>query len=374
MKLAVVNLTGGGLSGGYRKYLQTMLPLLKADPRLRRLEVFMPPGARWPELGVEVSEWRRADARLGFRGLKRRLREMAPDVVFIPTARWLYCRDVPVVVMVRNMEPLRVPCKGNPAMTKVRNLARAYAAWAACRRAAGVIAVSGHVRDHLLGSWRLSPERVGVVPHGVGPRLGRRETVRPRALGAAEGPFLFTAGSIRPARGLRDLLVASARIQERGFQHRIVIGGAPDPDSTSYSVGLRQFAVKLGVADLVCWAGQLTPAEMAWCFTNSAAFVMTSWAEACPNTALEALSYGCLSVSTDQPPMPELFGGSAYYYRARDGASLAESLLQALGAPEAERLARRAAAEGRAKCYDWKVTAERTLEELEKAVARGTRR
>jgi glycosyltransferase involved in cell wall biosynthesis len=346
-----------------------MVPLFKADPRVDRLAIFVPPGDCWPELDAEVSVWTKADARLGLGGLKRRLRELAPDVVFIPTARWFDCGAVPTVIMVRNMEPLLVPFEGNPLPTKVKNLARAYSARRACQRATRIIAVSDHVRDFVVGRWKIPDERVGTVRHGVGEQVPTGERMRPAALGEGSDEFVFTAGSIRPARGLRDIVVAAARLKESGLPHRIVVGGAPDPDSVQYAADIKHLAAMLGVADRISWAGQLTAVEMAWCFSNCAAFAITSWAEACPNTVLEALSYGCLSVSTDQPPMPEFFAESAYYYPARDGEALARRLLEALNAPPAQQQAMRGGAVARASRYNWQTTAQRTLEELEIAMS-----
>ena len=45
MKVAIVNLTSGGMSGGYLKYLRTLVPLLRQDPRISRLDVFVPEGS-----------------------------------------------------------------------------------------------------------------------------------------------------------------------------------------------------------------------------------------------------------------------------------------------------------------------------------------
>jgi hypothetical protein len=50
---------------------------------------------------------------------------------------------------------------------------------------------------------------------------------------------------------------------------------------------------------------------MAWCFESCEAFVVTSRGEARPNMVLEALSHGCLSLSTDRPPLPQMLAGAA---------------------------------------------------------------
>ena len=94
---------------------------------------------------------------------------------------------------------------------------------------------------------------------------------------------------------------------------------------------------------------------------------MTSRAEACPNIVLEAMSYGCLSISTDQQPMPEFFGDSAAYYRAKDGERLATVLAFALGSSDETKSAKNTIAVSRAKQFDWKTTANQTVEQLELA-------
>src|SRR5262245_56919541 len=106
MTLALVNLTAGGMSGGYVKYLRQMVPLIAADARVRRLDVWLPPALPADLIpGVEALSWPAGDALTGFRALRQRLARTRPDVVFVPTARWLDTGGIPTVVMVRNMEP-----------------------------------------------------------------------------------------------------------------------------------------------------------------------------------------------------------------------------------------------------------------------------
>jgi len=371
VNLAIVNLTAGGLSGGYVKYLRNVVPRLAADPRIHRLEVGLPPQAPAGLVpGVPTFTWPLDDARRAYRGLKAGLARLDPDVLFIPTARWLDASGVPTVVMVRNMEPLTVPFAGNTVLEGVKNLARARAARVACRRATRVLAVSEHVRDFLALRWNLAPGKIGVVYHGVEPPAEGAAPVSPAALAASgSAPFLFTAGSIRPARGLDDAIRALALPPDGHPLPRLVIAGRPDPGTRRYQRRMTGLAGSLGVSGRVVWTGQLTEPEMAWCFRHCEAFVMTSRAEACPNVALEAMSHGCRVVSTGQPPMPEFFGAAARYYRGGDARDLARAVRELLDErPEASR-DRREAARARAAGFRWADTAARTIDELARAAA-----
>jgi glycosyltransferase involved in cell wall biosynthesis len=383
MRIALVNLTSGGLSGGYRKYLDRLTPRLRLQPGVDRLDVFMPPALA----GRDELSWPRRDSLTGYRGLRKEIARLHPDVVFIPTARWFDTGGVPTVVMVRNMEPLEVPFGGNSWREGAKNLVRAYTARRACARADRVIAVSEHVSDFLRSHWHLDAGRLGVVYHGIDPP-DTIEPPRPASLSVlGRNPFLFTAGSIRPARGLEDLVGALAVAQtlpsvrsrplsaagvgaegvDKGLQ--LVVAGQVDRGAEGYDRRLQDLAERGGVAHRIIWPGHLTAAEMSWCFRNAELFVMTSRAEACPNIALEAMSHGAVTVSGENAPMPEFFRDAARYYRPGDPSSLAVAIRETLALPRDEKEALRSKARSRAGDFDWDATAERTIAELRKVVA-----
>lgn len=357
MRVAVANVTSGGVSGGYRKYLARLMPLLAADPRITALTVVVP-DATLAMPGVDVRAWDPRDARSGFRALRRLVASLAPDVVFVPTARAVPIDDVPIVTMVRNMEPLEVPFGGNTVREGLRNLARRWEAKRACRRAARVLAVSRHVRDFLVGRWGMPSGKIGLAYHGV-------DSAPAREADAPDEATLFTAGSIRPARGLEDLIEALSRLDGRV---RLRIAGRVDSGCEAYGARLRREAERGGVADRIDWLGQLDDARMSQAFHGAGLFVMTSRAEACPNTVLEAMASGCASVSVDRAPMPEFFSDAARYYRAGDGADLASRVAGLLDDTAARRgLAE--AARRRAQAFTWESTRDQTIEELQRAAA-----
>lgn len=370
MRIALVNLTGGGLSGGYRKYLEEMVPRLGAHPGVRDLKMFNPASGAFPEIaGVPRFSWPSHDWARGRAGLRAAVRAYAPDVVFIPTARW-FPSGFPTVTMVRNMEPLVMPFEGNPPAERVRNLMRRREARRSCARSTRVIAVSGFVRDFLQQRWSVPAGMIGVVYHGVGAPLPAASRRRP-ALHEPDGTaWIFTAGSIRPARGLADFVDAAVELRARGREPRVLVAGDVSGRAGRFRDRFVADARKRGVHDCFVFLGALSPSEMAWCFANCAAFAMTSRVEACPNTALEALSYGTRCIAADNEPLPEIFVDGADYYPAGDGRRLGAALHQALSEPASARAQWRERALDRATHFDWNRTADQTVLELQRAAGR----
>ncbi len=362
MKLAIVMLTNGLLSGGAAKHLRIITPLLAQDARIQDMRIFVPQGsAGGLPNEADIVEFPVSGPGSDFKQLRQALLEFGPQVLFVPSARYLATPGARTVTMVRNMEPLETPFRGNRMVDRIKNLARRYAAWRSSRKADRIIAVSGHVANYLVSKWNVPKAKIATVYHGVETPPAPR---RPTSIdGLGDQKFIFSAGSIRPARGLHDLVAAIADPAVPEAIH-MVFAGQVDAGAEAYEQSLHDMATRLGVAHRIHWAGRLGPAEMSWCFSNSDLFVMTSRAEACPNTVLEALSHGCLSVSGANAPMPEFFGEAAVYYESGDSASLAQKISETLAASETARGALRAAAAERAKLYTWETCAKRTVEEL----------
>ena len=376
MHIVLANITNGGLSGGSLKYLQKLLPRIAADKRVDHLDVLVPPCAV-PALSplepvMSIHSFRPVGPTRVGSWWKVRIAELRPDVVFIPTARWVDCRCTSSVVMVRNMEPFVTPFVGNPLSERLKNLVRRRVARQACMQATRVIGVSDYVSDFLVNRLHVPCQKVRTIYHGVGAPLPRETAVRPASLNEeAPRDFFFTAGSIRPARGIEDAIAALATLQSRGRRAHLVVAGTSLRNTRKYHRRIMRLSRRLGVAEQIHWVGQLNAEEMAWCFYHSDAFVMTSRAEACPNIVLEAMQHGCRSISTDQMPMPEFFRESARYYQAGSGDSLAEQLAALRCAEQRERQRLRSLALARASDFDWQRTAEQTVSYLTEASGSG---
>jgi glycosyltransferase involved in cell wall biosynthesis len=370
MRIAIViPMRRGKGSGGFHKHLKAILPLWARSGRVQRLAIVSDEAFFASVRDLEVSLEHVTPERSG-RKLRWRRAARGFDAAFCPMARPVDIGALPLVTMVRNSEPIQPRDYRASPLWYARLLLLRRECRLACEQAARIIAVSNYVRQRLLQVFRLDASRIDVVHHGHDLGSGCTPRQPKMALPAGER-FLFSAGSIVPYRGLEDLIRATARLRRAGQQPLPVVhAGADLLLAADYSRHVRRLAVRLGVADLFFWAGSLSAAEMAWCYRNAVAFVQTSHAEACPNIVLEAMSHGCLIVSTTRQPMPELLGDAALYFDSADTEQLIRHLARLDGLRPEEQAQLREAAVRRVAAFGWEQTASRTLDVLAKVAGK----
>ena len=264
-----------------------------------------------------------------------------------------------------------MPFGGNGWRDIAKNIERAYATKVACKRANRVIAISNYVKEFLVNTWHIAPDRIGMVYHGVNPPLPPdAQKISGNVPREWSGEFLFTAGSMHPYRGLDDVIKALAILASQGVRPPVVIAGGADSTQLPYLRRMKNLAEKLGVQAQIAWTGHLEAAEMSWCYSHCRLFLMTSRVEACPNIALEAMSHGAFCLAADNPPLPEIFQEAALYYRPKCGEALAQAISAALAySPDAAGI-RRVRAKQRAGDFTWEETTDRTVQEFDRAINR----
>ena len=161
---------------------------------------------------------------------------------------------------------------------------------------------------------------------------------------------------------MKELIINKADISG------LIIAGDRDPVMNRYYKQLKKMVRNSNISDKICWAGKLNEAEMNWCYQNCHAFIMTSRVEACPNIVLEAMSHGCICVSTDSPPMPEIFGDSAIFYESEDGDALTLAIQTVLDWDNDQRMRAAERAVKRGECFSWDICVEKIVSSLAKAL------
>ena len=365
MNVAILNLTGGGISGGYKKYLVRLLPLLEV--RLDGGKILCAAPANIPVKdwfsGLTRTEFTTCKPFSPFPGhsdaaLSGKLKGFAPDLVFVPLERYFKYPGVPFVSMLVNMAPMLKNYADGSITEKARQLLQLYHAKRSAQKATHIIVTSKFVRSFLVSEWDLQAEKISVIYPGADSGEGLKPA-KPVAL-AEKGweKFFWTIGSLEKYRGLEDILAA---MQEPGAEDvKLVICASVRRQMKSYADKIKADISAKGLADRIIWVSGLSEGELAWCYKNSTAYIMTSRIEAGPNTALEALSSGAVSIAASNPPLPEFFAETVLYYPSGDGKALAARLAEVAAWGEEKRIAVSRSAYERSKLFTWEVAAEKT--------------
>jgi glycosyltransferase involved in cell wall biosynthesis len=366
MRIALIHLTRGEISGGAQIYLKKILPLWEQHPGMESVNVYI---SSWINESLHSSAKIKLislpDARNNISTLPKDIKDSNPDVVLVPTARWYNMGSIPYVTMINNMLPLVAPIRNNGIVLIILNLMRAYFMKQSCRKADKIIAVSWFVKNFLVERWKIPEEKIEVIYHGIEKPAKPGTLIPPPEIpGGFREDFIFTAGAIWPYRGLEDLLEALGILKQSGIDKKLVIAGGVY--ARKYKKRLDRIVRQYGIKDQIYWAGNINAEQMSWYYFNCSAFIMTSRVEACPITVLEAMAHACFCISTESSPMPEFFSETAWYYPPRNASALADQLKKADSLSIEEKTRLKEQAQIRSRDFTWEKCADATMELLMK--------
>jgi glycogen synthase len=271
--------------------------------------------------------------------------------------------DVPLVVTLHSMEPLR-PWKADQLGTGY-----AVSSWAerlAVERAERVIAVSAQMRGDILTHFRVDPERVVVIHNGVDAEAFRR-TERREALArhGVREPYVLFVGRISEQKGIFPLLEAARALPDD--VSLVLCASSPDTPEL-----LSRLEAAVAGRPRIRWINAMLPvAEVVELYSHAAVFVCPSIYEPFGLINLEAMACGTPVVATRVGGIPEVVvdGETGWLVPPGDEAALARALRGALADPA---LARRMGEAGRRRVeahFSWDRIAERTLAVYRDAIA-----
>jgi glycosyltransferase involved in cell wall biosynthesis len=236
----------------------------------------------------------------------------------------------------------------------------------AVRRSHRVIADSRSTREDLLSLAGARPERVDVVPLGLG--SVRRATPLPEAkvrgrFDLGERRVVLSLSAKRPHKNLRALIAALALLapEERPL---LVLPGYP----TGHEAELRERVRALALDDDVRFPSWISAAELEGLWALAAAFVYPSLYEGFGLPVLEAMARGVPVACSNASSLPEVAGEAALMFDPQDERAIAAALRRVLGDVRlAENLRDRGLE--RAREFTWERTARLTLDSYACALA-----
>ena len=198
--------------------------------------------------------------------------------------------------------------------------------------------------------YNLPPDRVWLVPNGVGPEFFH---VRPLSGGTATK--LLFVGTWIDHKGIYYLAEAFEKVLRVIPEARLTIAGCQEPEEK-----VRQCFASASQAALEVWP-LVARAEMSSLYAEHEIFVLPSLMEGMPLVLLEAMASGMPVVTTESSGMTDLVEDShdGIFVIPGDAESLSAAIVRLCRDPEL-RLRLGSAAQEKMKRYTWKETARRS--------------
>ena len=297
--------------GGFRRYLESILPALYSAgpeiewqlflPRHTALDAsLLPPGGRVTIVPGSLQAWLRVPWEEWL--LPRALESNRVDVLFSPYGAVPRRAPCPVVGTIHDIYfAMRPDTVGYWHRRYWNSVARRS------RGAATILTPSESVRRDAIALLGLGPDRVVVIPHGVSsvfqPR-GEADPEAPTAARTTDGPYILSFGPWTPRKNLAMLAEATRGFHDsRGKPIHLAVTG-PSPVAPRFD-------------HLVCLQ---TPSdrELAALMRGAMLSCVPSLHEGFGLPALEAMACGSAVVVSGGGALPEVTGGAAVVVESQD--------------------------------------------------------
>lgn len=235
------------------------------------------------------------------------------------------------------------------------------------RRAARILALSENVRQDIIETYGIPPERVTMIPLAApdhfAPVTEEDELRRVRHTYNIVGEYILSVGSIQPRKNLARLVRAYARLRDErpGVKlPKLVLVGKK---AWLYDETL-QVIEESGAGDQILLTGYVSESDLPALYSGAICFVYPSYFEGFGLPPLEAMKCGAPVIVGNQTSLPEVVGDAALMVDPFDEAEIASALARLIDNPDL-RDQLRVKGLKRAAQFSWHDTARRTLEVYE---------
>ena len=292
-------------------------------------------------------------------GLARELRRHPVEALFIPSHVIPIQHPRATVVTIHDLGYRYEP----GAHTLKRRLELDLSTrWNAHQSARIIVPSTSTARD-LEDAYRVSPERIDVVAHGVDHArfkpLNRAEIVATLNHLEITGPYMLFISTLQPRKNIGSLISAFEALDRPDLT--LVIAGRPGWKSGPIVNRILTSAVapKIQMLDYV------DSAHLPALYNGASLFVLPSLYEGFGMGVLEAMACGCPVVTSSTSSLPEVAGGAAIIVDPTSIRDLRDGFARALEPTSAVSL--RARGIERARGFSWSIAATKTIASIRRA-------
>jgi glycosyltransferase involved in cell wall biosynthesis len=240
------------------------------------------------------------------------------------------------------------------------------------RTASHVITSSDYSRRDIIETYRLPPQRVSAVPLAApqffAPVTDETELRRVRELYGIEGDYVLAVGSIQPRKNLVRLIRAFAGLRNSRSQAKLPQLILVGKKGWLYGETFRAIE-ESGIRALIKFTGYVPEHDLPPLYSGALCFVYPSYFEGFGLPPLEAMQCGAPVVAGNRTSLPEVVGEAGLLVDPLDERAITGALSRLIENLDL-RAELRVKGLKRARLFDWRETARRTLEIYE-CVARG---
>ncbi|MDQ3173467.1 MAG: glycosyltransferase family 4 protein, partial [Acidobacteriota bacterium] len=235
------------------------------------------------------------------------------------------------------------------------------------RMAARVLALSEHARLDIISTYKIAPNRVTAIPIAAPthfrPVEDEYELQRVRQIYGINGDYILSVSSIQPRKNLTRLLSAYERLRRtrpEGSLPQLVLVGKR---AWLYRETLKAIE-KLGTGVIV--TGYVPETDLPALYSGALCFVYPSFFEGFGLPPLEAMKCGTPVITGDRTSLPEVVGDGGVLVNPFDIDAIASAIATMVD-DSSFRSRLRIESLNRARIFDWRETARRTLEVYKQA-------
>lgn len=239
------------------------------------------------------------------------------------------------------------------------------------QKASRVIAVSAFTAEEIGKFYAIGKEKISVIHHGISPEFfpdqNREEFVRLReALGLPPKPYLLFVGGANPRKNHNILFQAIASHPALLQQYSLVLVGNPNFKNITLKTSIQEF----GLEGVVIGVEEVPVQSLRVLYSHASLFIFPSLYEGFGFPVLEAMACGAPVITSKYSALPEIAGDAAILVdptNARElGAAIKKVLSDSTLQKDLKEKSRKQIAN-----FDWKRTAEQTLEVYHQIGQRG---
>src|SRR2546430_9962882 len=232
------------------------------------------------------------------------------------------------------------------------------------RKAARVLSLSESVRQDIIETYGIAPERVTTIPLAAAahffPITDAKELQRVRHTYGIAGDYILTVGSIQPRKNLTRLVKAYAHLhaERHGVKlPKLVLVGKK---AWLYDETLRLIE-QSGIGNQIILTGYVAAADLPALYSGAICFAYPSYFEGFGLPPLEAMKCGVPVIVGDRTSLPEVVGDAGLLVNPFDELEISSALARLIDNPDL-RDKLRVKGLKRADHFNWHDTARRTLE------------